>query len=74
MNLALEKQQIIEEIKNCEEEWILKAVKKLLESDNKFNASHYSILEERLAEYNNDSEEGTSLDAFKDELKKEGKI
>ena len=71
MNLALEKQQIIEDIKNCEEEWILKAVKKLLESESKFNALHYSIVQERLEEYNKNIDEGTDLDAFKDELKKE---
>ena len=74
MNLALEKQQIIEDIENCEEEWILKAVKKLLESESKFNALHYSIVQERLEEYNKNIDEGTDLDAFKDELKKERKI
>ena len=73
MQISAEKQLIIEGIKNCEEEWIIKAVKKLLEADQKFSALHYSIIEERLEEYGQDSEEGISSEAFKNELSDEGK-
>ena len=74
MQISAEKQLIIEGIKNCEEEWIIKAVKKLLEADQKFSALHYSIIEERLEEYGQDSEEGISSEAFKKELRLEGKL
>ncbi len=74
MKISAEKQLLIEEIKNCEEEWIIKAIKKLLEKEQKFSATHYQVIEERFKEYEQNEEEGITLEAFKDELRLEGKL
>lgn len=53
MNLELEKKQIITELLQVNDEWILKAIKKLLDIDEDYEISeeHKKILDERIAEF-----------------------
>ena len=55
-NTEIEKKQIIEAVKLEQDEWVLKAIKRLLEIDYTEQTSdeHLAILNERLEEYKND--------------------
>ena len=55
-NTEIEKKQIIEAVKLEQDEWILKAIKRLLEIDytEVVSNEHLTILNERLEEYKND--------------------
>ena len=52
----IEKKQIIEAVKLEQDEWVLKAIKRLLEIDYTEDVTneHLAILNERLEEYKND--------------------
>jgi len=73
-----EKKLIIREVLVIEDDWVIKAIKKLLDLDvydeDDFSAEHKLILEERISEYKKDPSSGMSLDQFIDELKAEGKL
>ena len=55
-NTEIEKKQIIEAVKLEQDEWVLKAIKRLLEIDDTEDVTneHLAILNERLEEYKND--------------------
>ncbi len=55
-NTEIEKKQIIEAVKLEQDEWVLKAIKRLLEIDYTEDVTneHLAILNERLEEYKND--------------------
>ena len=55
-NTEIEKKQIIEAVKLEQDEWVLKAIKRLLEIDYTEDVTneHLVILNERLEEYKND--------------------
>ena len=55
-NTEIEKKQIIEAVKLEQDEWVLKAIKRLLEIDytEDVNNEHLTILNERLEEYKKD--------------------
>ena len=55
-NTEIEKKQIIEAVKLEQDEWVLKAIKRLLEIDytEEVTDEHLTILNERLEEYKND--------------------
>ncbi len=50
MNIELEKNQIIEELKSVHDEWLLKAIKRLLgiDYDDEVPQEHKQILDERI--------------------------
>ena len=56
-NTEIEKKQIIEAVKLEQDEWVLKAIKRLLEIDYTEDVTneHLAILNERLEEYKNDT-------------------
>lgn len=69
MDIELEKRLIINEISNIQDEWILKAIKKLLDIDYEEEVSeeHQQILNDRIASY-----EANPLEVLEwDEVKKE---
>ena len=55
-NTEIEKKQIIEAVKLEQDEWVLKAIKRLLEIDYTEDVTneHLAILNERLEGYKND--------------------
>lgn len=78
MNIDIERREIIREILNVEDEWIIRAIKKLLDietnSVDEFSDDHQYLLEERLNEYEKNPEAGIDLDRLIAELKAENKI
>lgn len=73
-----EKKLIIQEVLALEDDWIIKAIKKLLDLDTydeeDFSAAHRLILEERMEEYKRNPSSGMSLEQFVEELKAEGRL
>lgn len=73
-----EKKLIIQEVLTLEDEWVIKAIKKLLDLDmydeDDFSPDHKLILEERIEEYKSNPSSGISLEQFIEELKAEGKL
>ena len=55
-NTEIEKEQIIEAVKLEQDEWVLKAIKRLLDIDfeNEMPREHLTILNERMADYKAD--------------------
>jgi putative addiction module component len=53
MNIELERSEIIEEIKHVSDEWLLKAIKRLLglDHDNDISEEHKQILDSRINAY-----------------------
>lgn len=78
MNRDEEKKLIIQEVLVLEDEWVIKAIKKLLDLDSyeetSFSEDHRLILEERREQYKKDPSQGTSLEQFIEELKAEGRL
>jgi len=78
MNFDADKKMIIREVLTLEDEWVIKAIKKLLDLDfydeDDISPEHKLILEERIEEYRNNPESGISLEDFIEELKAEGKL
>jgi len=72
MNIEIDKKQIIEQILNTQEEWILKAIKKLLDLDyvDDIHESHKQILNDRLQSYETNPFEIKDWEKFKEELRK----
>lgn len=70
MNIEIEKKLIISEIKNIEDERILKAIKKLLDIDYEAEVSseHQQVLNERIASYEANPAEILEWDEVKKEL------
>jgi hypothetical protein len=67
MNLEAEKNQIISEIKNIDEEWLILALKKLLDIQE-IPSHHQHILEERLPEYETKKDDLQDWDSVKNSL------
>jgi len=78
MDMDTEKKRIIQEVLTLRDEWIIKAIKKLLDLDlddkDDFSEEHTLILKERMEEYRRNPSSGISLDQFIEELKAEGKL
>ena len=69
-NTEIEKKQIIEAVKLEQDEWVLKAIKRLLEIDYTEDVTneHLAILNERLKEYKNDPTAVLDWDEVKKDL------
>ncbi len=76
MDLEVEKKNIIDALQNRNEEWLIKAIKKLLDIDTEeaFSSEHKSIIEERIQMYKANPANVITLDQLKTELKAEGKL
>ncbi len=78
MRLDEEKKLIIQEVLTLEDEWVIKAIKKLLDLDvydeDDFSDEHKQILEERVEDYRKNPSSAISLEKFIEELKSEGKL
>ena len=78
MSLDEEKKLIIQEVLTLEDEWVIKAIKKLLDLDvydqEDISPDHKLILEERMQEYKKNPDTGISLEQFIEELKAGGKL
>ena len=78
MRLDEEKKLIIQEVLTLEDEWVIKAIKKLLDLDvydeDDIPPEHKLILQERLEEYRKNPSPVISLEQFIEELKSEGKL
>lgn len=70
MDIEIEKRLIINEIKNIQDEWILKAIKKLLDIDYEAEVSeeHQQVLNDRIASYETDPSQVLEWDEVKKEL------
>lgn len=70
MNLELEKKQIITELLQVNDEWILKAIKKLLDIDEDYEIreEHKKILDERIAEFEANESDILDWETVKKEL------
>lgn len=70
MNIEIEKRLIINEINNIQDEWILKAIKKLLDIDYEGEVSeeHQQILSERIASHEVNPSQVLEWDDVKKEL------
>lgn len=76
MNIQLEKKQIIEELWQRDEEWLIIAIKKLLGLDtaDDFSSEHKRIIEERTKLYDADPDNIITIEELMQELKAEGKL
>lgn len=70
MNIEMDKKLIIDEIKNVEDKWILKAIKKLLDIDyeEEISEEHQQVLNERIASYEVNPSDVLEWDEVKKEL------
>jgi hypothetical protein len=70
MDIELEKRLIIDEISHLQDEWIVKAIKKLLDLDYDIEVSveHQQILNERIASYEVNPSQALEWDKVKNEL------
>ena len=69
-NTEIEKSQIIEAVKLEQDEWVLKAIKRLLEIDysEEIPDEHLTVLNERLEEYKKDPSSGLEWEDVKKTL------
>ena len=74
VNIQKEKREIIEALQNRNEEWLIIAIKKLLDLDSPFSEEHKSILQERMEAYKKNPSDVISLEELKKNLRKEDKI
>jgi len=77
MDIQLEKELIVEELRLRNEEWLIIAIKKLLELDtlnDNFTSEHKSIIKQRIKEYEAHPEDVISIDELTLELKAEDKL
>jgi len=67
MNIELERTQIIEEIKHVDDEWLLKAIKRLLglDYDDGVPEEHKQVLNSRIDAFENGSSKTLSLEDVK---------
>jgi hypothetical protein len=72
MNIEFEKKQIIEQILNLQDEWLLKAIRKLLDLDyeDDINEEHKLILNDRIQSYEKTPNDVIDWENFKEELRK----
>jgi urocanate hydratase len=72
MNLEAEKRKIIDGVIQEQDEWVLKAIKKLLDLDydDKVIEEHKHILNERIAHYGSNSKDALDWENFKRDLLK----
>lgn len=70
MNIETEKILIINEIKNIREEWVVKAIKKILDIDYEaeVNEEHRQILNDRIASYEANPSQVLEWEEVKNEL------
>jgi hypothetical protein len=73
MNMEIEKEKIINAIELETDEWVIKAIKKLLDIDytSDISKEHEFILNERIAEYNSGDIETSDWEDVKRDLSKE---
>lgn len=75
MDIAQEKQQIIEALQTRNEEWLILALKRLLDIDHPpFSEEHKSIIEERMAAYKTKTDQVISLEELKQSFTQEGRL
>jgi hypothetical protein len=77
MDIKNEKLQIIEELRHRDEEWLIIAIKKLLDLDNnenEFSSEHKDIIAKRLDAYGSNPNNVITLNNLKEDLKTEGKL
>ena len=76
MDIQSEKKQIVEELQNRNEEWLIIAIKKLLDLDDadEFSNEHKVIIEERIKQYESDPENVITLEQLREDLQKEGRL
>ncbi len=72
MNIELERRQIIEELKHVHDEWLLKAIKRLLGLDyeNEIPEEHKKILDHRMDAFEAGQANTIELDEVKRRLLK----
>ena len=70
MNIELEKKQIIEELNEVHDEWLLKAIKRLLglDYDDEVPEEHKQVLEGRIKSYESGESKGVEWDEAKKRL------
>lgn len=72
MLIDSEKKQIIREILKTNDEWVLKAIRKLLDLEvDEIPEEHRLVLNERIAEYESDPDNIIDWETFKEELLKD---
>lgn len=76
MNISKEKEKIIEALQQREEEWLIIAIKKLLEIEpaEPFSDEHKLILMERIEEYKKNPSQVISLEELKKSFTNEGRL
>lgn len=70
MTIDSEKKQIIREFLKTKDEWIIKAIRKLLDLED-ISEEHVSVLNERIAEYEFNPENVIDWEMLKTELLKD---
>ena len=70
MNIELERTQIIEEIKHVHDEWLLKAIKRLLglDYDDDITEEHQQVLDSRINAYESGKAETIEWEEVKKRL------
>lgn len=72
MLIDSEKKQIIREILKTKDEWVLKAIRKLLDLEvDEIPEEHRLVLNERVAEYESDPDNVIDWETLKEELLKD---
>ncbi len=76
MNVELEKKRIVEELQHREEEWLIIAIKKLLDLSipENFTSYHKNIIEERIESYKTNPNDIITLEQLKKQLQEENKL
>ena len=75
MDLQTEKKQIIEALQQRNEEWLIIAIKKLLDLDTySLSTEHRLIIEERTERYNNNPDDLITSEQLQKDLEEEGKL
>jgi hypothetical protein len=76
MDIQAEKQQICNAIMQRDEEWLITAIKKLLDldEDDQFTPVHDEIIAQRLSILQSGEAETITLEQLEQDLKAEGKL
>lgn len=72
MNIDVEKKQIIREILNLKDDWVIKAIRKLLDLDiEDISEEHKLILNDRIADYETRPDDVIDWETLRAELLKD---
>jgi hypothetical protein len=77
MNIQLEKELIVEELQLRNEEWLIIAIKKLLDLDtnsDRFTDEHAAVIKQRIAEYEAHPGDIVTIEDLTRELKAEDRL